>query len=295
MVVNRLSALLPLLVIVGLATSLQAGVVAEEKSLYRNVLVFEEKGLRCMKFGTHDNARQSCMEIADPVAMVFNPPRMLMAGLYLLPDPQRILVMGLGGGALVATLQTLLPDSEIDAVEIDPAVIRVAKKYFAFTPGKNTRVHAEDGRVFVKHQLRQKKKYDFIALDAFDHISVPEHMTTREYLQELKTLLTDHGVLAANTFSSGRLYDAESATYAAVFGPFYNMQIRNRVILAMKSGQLPEMETVRRNAARLEDGFRPFRIGQDWLLPLFATGNRWPEETRLLTDQYSPANLLMGR
>ncbi|MBF0340773.1 MAG: fused MFS/spermidine synthase [Magnetococcales bacterium] len=270
-------------------------VIAQEKSLYRNVLVYEDKGLRCMKFGTHDTGRQSCMDMKNPDAMVFNPPKMLLGGLYLQPNPTSILVIGLGGGTVTDTLQKIYPEILIDSVEIDPAVIRVAQKYFAFVPGKNTHVFAEDGRVFVKHLLRQKRKYDLVILDAFDHISVPEHMTTREFLQEIKGLLEPGGVLAANTFSSGRLYDAESATYGAVFGNYYHLKIYNRVILAKRDGQLPDMGTVQRNAELLESRLQRFGTGQAWLLPLFATGASWPADTRLLTDQYSPANLLNGR
>ncbi|MBF0294273.1 MAG: fused MFS/spermidine synthase [Magnetococcales bacterium] len=269
-------------------------VISQEKSLYRNILIYEENGLRCMKFGTHDNGRQSCMTIANPDQLVFNLPKMLLAALYLKPNPARILVIGLGGGTVVDVLQKLLPGIRIDAVELDPAVIRVAKKYFSFEPAPGTNLYAEDGRVFVKHLLKKQQKYDMIMLDAFDHISVPEHMTTREFLLELANLLEPDGVLAANTFSSGMLHDAESATYFAVFGAYYNLKIHNRVILVKKDG-IPDRKTIQRNAEHLEPAFRRFDTGKEWLLPLFATKEPWPAGTRLLTDQYSPANLLNGR
>src|ERR1044072_4356923 len=93
-----------------------------------------------------------------------------------------------------------------------------------------------DGRVFVKRAIREGRRYDLIMLDAFDHEYIPEHLLTREFLQEVNSLLAPGGVLAANTFSSSRLYDHESVTYAAVFGSFYNLKRDNRVILAMKGG-----------------------------------------------------------
>ena len=61
-------------------------------------------------------------------------------------------------------------------------------------------------------------------LDAFDQVYVPEHILTREYLQEVQSLRGKDGVIAANTFSSSKLYNAESATYASVLGAFYNLQ-----------------------------------------------------------------------
>jgi spermidine synthase len=178
-------------------------------------------------------------------------------------------------------------------VEIDPAVADVARKFFKFEPARNTRLHFQDGRVFVKRAAQRGTKYDLIILDAFDHVYVPEHLLTTEFLREVRSLLAPHGVVAANTFSSSRLYDSESATYAAVFGQFFNLKSDNRVILAT-TGALPGRDLLRRNAETLETPLRRFGVNRDALLPMFSLDVKWPASTRLLTDQYSPANLLNG-
>jgi spermidine synthase len=49
-----------------------AGVLHTEKSLYRNIVVDEEGGVRCMKFGRHATSRQTCMSIADRDRLVFD-------------------------------------------------------------------------------------------------------------------------------------------------------------------------------------------------------------------------------
>lgn len=265
--------------------------IYQEKSLYRNILVYDDQGLRCMKFGRQDAGKQTCISLQNPDALVLNYTRMLLGALYLQPEPRRILIIGLGGGTMPSILQKILPAATLHTVEIDPSVVKVAGKFFGFSPGKGGSVFVEDGRVFVKRAQKQGSKYDLVILDAFDHVYVPEHMLTREYLQEVKSLLDKDGVLAANTFSASKLYDAESATYASVFGPFYNLKTENRVILA-RNGALPPMAQVQANARQVEDKLRRFGTGKDWLLPLFSTGVQWPAETRLLTDQYSPANLL---
>ncbi|MBF0163944.1 MAG: fused MFS/spermidine synthase [Magnetococcales bacterium] len=283
------------LILTGLtAHPARAKVIVEEKSLYRNVLVYEENGLRCMKFGKHDNGRQACIALDNPEAIVFNSPKMQLGALYLNPSPRNALIIGLGGGIVTVALQKMYPDIQIDNVEIDPAVVRVSQQFFNFTPSKNTHIYTDDGRVFVKQALKRTLRYDIIFLDAFDHLSVPEHMTTREYLLELKELLAPGGVMAANTFSSGQLHAAESATYADVFGPYYNLQVHNRVILT-RLGGLPGMDEVRRNAGRMKERLEQLSIDTNWLLSLFSTEVAWPERTRLLTDQYSPSNLLNGR
>ncbi len=151
---------------------------------------------------------------------------MMMAALYLNPSPQRILIIGLGGGTLPRTLQKVLPEASIDAVEVDPAVVRVAYKYFDFVPLPTTHVIEEDGRVFAKRMGKQRTRYDLVMLDAFDHEYIPEHLLTREFLQEIKGLLSEHGVLAANTFAASRLYDFESATYYSVFGRVLPIEAR---------------------------------------------------------------------
>ena len=274
-------------------TLAQAQDIYQEKSLYRNIVVYEDQGLRCMKFARHNTGRQSCISLQAPDALVLNYTRMLLGALYLNPEPKTILVIGLGGGTMPSALQKILPQAKIDSVEIDPSVVKVAQRFFGFSPAPKSAVFVEDGRVFVKRALKQGATYDLIILDAFDHLYVPEHMLTREYLLEVKSLLAKNGVMAANTFSASKLYDSESATYASAFGPFYNLKTENRVILA-RNGGLPPLPEIQANAQQVEKNLAPFGTGKAWLLPLFATDVRWPAGTKILTDQYSPANLLNG-
>lgn len=269
----------------------QAGVIYQGKSMYRNIFVVEDNNRRCMWFGVQGGLSQSCIFLDNRDKLVFNYTRSMLGALYLNPQPERILIIGLGGGILPMTLQKLLPQATIDSVELDPTVVKVAVKYFDFPQQKADQVAIEDGRVFVKRAQKKSTKYDLIILDAFDEKYVPEHMMTRDFLMEVKGLLKKDGVLAANTFTSSQLYHTESATYADVFGPFYNLKTNNRVIL-LRNGPLPPMSEIEANAALLEDKIRPFGTGKDWLLPLFKNVEPWPKKTRILTDQYSPANLL---
>jgi len=264
------------------------------KSLYRNIWVYEDDGLRCMKFGRAVLGRQSCIDLSNHDHLVFNYTKMMMAALYLNPDPKHILIVGLGGGTLPSTLQKMYPNSQIDVAEIDPAISQVAQKYFYFKPGSKTSVTEEDGRVFVKRALKKKEKYDLVMLDAFDHEYIPEHMLTREFLQEVRGLLTEKGVLAANTFSSSGLYNYESATYYSVFGDFYQIKDGNRVIF-LREGGLPSVAEMNSNASLLEGRLRAFGTGKDALLPKMVQAHDWPQGTRVLTDQYSPSNLLNAK
>jgi spermidine synthase len=216
----------------------------------------------------------------------------MLGALFLVPDPHQILVIGLGGGTLPRALQQLLPDAHIDVVEIDPAVVRVATQYFGFKSSLKLSVSTEDGRAYVRRLLREgTRQYDLIMLDAYEREYIPEHLLTREFLRQVAALLRPGGVVAANTWSSSRLYPNESVTYHAVFGDFYNLKSGNRIILAT-SGALPSLDQIRRNSERFSEAFTPYGFTPQLLLPLFSTQMDWDPAARVLTDQYSPANLL---
>lgn len=286
-----------LLVVAGLlATNVSAlQLVHSERSLYRQVLVYEESGTRCLCFTRQCTiGRQSCMELSQPDRLVFDYAHMMLGALFMGPSPQNILIIGLGGGSLPRALAGAVPDAHIDAVEIDPAVVRVARRFFKFVPGPNTQVFEEDGRAYVRRAMRANKSYDLIMLDAYDHEYIPEHLLTQEFLREVRSLLKPGGVLAANTFSSSRLYDSESTTYRSVFGEFYNLKAANRVILA-RNGSLPPLITLQQNHGLYEGEFRRLGFDAAEILGRFSTVVDWKPGARVLTDQYSPANLLNSR
>ncbi len=269
--------------------------IHSEKSLYRNIFVTEDGDLRCLTFRRATaGTRQTCFEKSDPQNLYFPYARMMMGALYLNPNPQRILIVGLGGGTLPMGLRGFLPDAAIDVVEIDPAVVKAALDYFPFKEDANLKVHTDDGRVFVKKAIKAGTKYDLVMLDAFEDDYIPEHLLTREFLQEVKSIMTPGAVIAANTFSSSGLYPYESATYADTFGKFYNLKAANRVIWA-QNGELAPQSTLDANAKMLEPAFEKRGIKSGMLFLMLNGSKDWPDDTRVLTDQYAPSNLLNSR
>ena len=272
-----------------------ARVMHSEKSLYRNIFVTQDDGLRCLAFRrSMGQNRQTCTDIDDPNYLVFPYTRMMLGVLAIKPDPGRILIIGLGGGTLPMALRDVLPDAHIDVVEIDPAVVKVARKFFAYKEDAKLRTYTGDGRVFVNKALLGGATYDLVMLDAFEDEYIPEHLLTLEFLLEVKDLLTPGGVVAANTFSSSGLYPHESATYEAAFGTFYNLRSTNRVIWAQESA-LADQATIVRSARGLERHFQDRGFEVDWLLKLLNTEKDWAEDARVLTDQYAPSNILNER
>ncbi len=132
-----------------------------------------------------------------------------------------------------------------------------------------------------------------VLLDAFDADYIPEHMLTKEFLEEVRADMAPRGVIVANTFSDSALYDHESATYRAVFGPYFNLKLANRIILGRAGGILPgDLANARKNAGTLEPALAQRGTGSNFLLPLLSTNVDWDTNSRILTDQYSPSNLL---
>lgn len=264
-------------------------VIHTERSAYRNISVIDNSNTRCIRFSSKLKADQSCIYLNNPVSLVFDCNKMMMGALYLRPNPQKILVIGLGGGTLPSALIRVLPESEMRIVEIDPAVVRVAKKYFNFQPTSKIQITEEDGRVFVKRAIKRGEKYDLIVLDAYGDNYIPEHMLTEQFLKEVKKILAPDGVLAANTYSTSKIYDRESVTYESVYGNLFNIKkflSTSRVILT-KLNNLPSQEVLKENAKALEEKMRPLGVEASWLLPLFSTERDWDEDARILTDQFS--------
>jgi spermidine synthase len=288
-----LASALLLLLLAACGSSSQVGnIVHQERSLYRDVFVAEAGGERCMYFRLRGNpGKQSCIDLGDPNLLVSEYSRLMMAGLYVVPQPRRILMIGLGGGVVPSVLQQLLPEARIDAVEIDPAVVRVAGSHFNFRPGPHTSVHEVDGRVFVKRQLAAGQRYDLVLLDAYDNEYIPEHLLTVEFLREVGGLLGPGGAVVANTWSSSGLYAHESRTYEAAFGRFLNFKSRNRIVVAGPAAATPR-DRIDAAASAWEPRLRPFGVSREELLSRLQPARDWDERATILTDQYSPSNLL---
>ena len=80
--------------------------IHKEKSLYRNIVVKEKRGQRCLLFSVKREQRnQTCMDLEDPRRIVFPYVRMTFAGLLVTPEPSRTLMIGLGGGTISNVLR----------------------------------------------------------------------------------------------------------------------------------------------------------------------------------------------
>lgn len=196
----------------------------------------------------------------------------------------QLLFIGGGGYTLPRKIEHEHPRMRIDVVEIDPAVTRVARRFFGLSRTTRIRTINEDARWFT---MRERGPYDVVFIDAFNDLSVPYHLATREYALELRRLLAPRGIVAANViddFGKGRFLASYVRTLQTVFphvalvmesGDPRTMRRSTFVVLA-SDAPLPGMKTLPqadlrayladRNAIVLTDDFAPV---DQMMAPLF--------------------------
>ena len=247
-------------------------VLWQQRSLYRNVIVLEGNGYRCLTFGRR-SARQSCINMAEPNQLVFGYTRRMFEALTLLPSVNRVLVIGIGGGSLPTAIRNKYPDATIDAVELDDAVISVAQQFFNFKPDRKMSAIASDGRIFVRSAIKNGIQYDAVFIDAFDKDYIPEHMASVQFIRQIRQITAPHGLVIANTYTGTKYQYHEEATYQAVFRQLYESKLDNGNRILLTS---PDQDTAARVASRWTDA-KP--------LP--------HSKAQPLTDSFAPANALL--
>lgn len=260
--------------------------VHREVSAFQTLVVTDSATRRCLRFGDAPDAlNQSCRLHRAPLHLAFDYTRAMTAALLLWqPAPQRVLLIGVGGGSIPTALAAVRPAMQIDAVDIDPAVLAVAQRHFGLAAGPRLRLHAADGRAFVAAARARGDRFDAVLLDAFDEEGIPPALFDDAFLRDVAALLAPGGVFLANTFAASAGYVQESARAEAVFGRFLNLRLRttgarggNRLLIAAADpARLPMPQQLlaawpqqRATLARIgiDDAFRArLRFaGRDWV------------------------------
>ena len=164
------------------------GLLSIEHSPYAEIRVVELDGTRYMLIdgGTHTIVQ------ADTLESVFSYVHVVDLLNHVIAKPGRLLLVGLGGGSVAKLFAR--QGWEVEAVEIDSVVTRVARRDFGLTEAE-ARVHHADGRGWLEGS---GERFDAIVLDAFGSSSIPFHLVTREAFALVARRLAPDGVLAIN-------------------------------------------------------------------------------------------------
>ncbi len=222
-------------------------VVFQAQSEFQEVVVTETAdGVRSLRFG-RDGAVQSRAQIGQPDRLLVPYVRASMVGFAFTEEPSRILVVGLGGGSIPTFLHRQFPVAHVDAVELDPVVVDVARRWFDVCEDERLRLVTSDGRDFLE---QVDDPYDVIILDAFGEDSVPRSLTTREFLRAVRHALTPDGAVVANLW--GEDYNPQfrsmARTYQDVFEELFVFPVPARgnlifvALLREWNGTLPNLK-----------------------------------------------------
>jgi len=265
------------------------GILYEGDSIYHHITIRQDGRERCMIFGRHLDLRQTCMDLDRPDVSVFEYSAMMFAGFLFRPDANRICLIGLGGGYIPTVFRMHLPRVRLQIVEVDPFVEKLAKEFFHFRLPPGQALAIEDGRQFLR---RSRERYDQIWLDAFNSDYIPAHLTTREFLQLVRSRLTTGGIVIQNLFGGNQFYDAQIATFRSVFSRvfvFEGQRSGSCVIVASDAAALGPEQL--RKQAKAQAG----KIGRIDLAAEAAkcrVASAGPDAP-ILTDDFNPANLLL--
>jgi len=161
----------------------------------------------------------------------------------------RALIIGGGGYTFPRYLEAKYPEAQIDVVEIDATLTQLAYEHLGLS--RQTRIRSFNGDArWTLMNFREKGVYDFIFGDAFNDLSIPYHLTTKEFGSMLASLLKPDGLLIANViddFRKGLFMPSYVRTLEEVFGrgkvalvsdsPFEEMGISTMIVSASASDQ----------------------------------------------------------
>lgn len=171
-------------------------VLFRQDTQYHRITVTETGNVRNLRF---DATRQSGIDLADGITSAVRYPDYMQLTMALKPDAKRALVLGLGGGLISKRFWHDYPEMKVDSVEIDPVVVDVARRYFAFPEDSRLRVFTTDARRYVQTTT---DTYDIVVMDAYYAEALPFHLTTQEFFRETKSRMATDGVIAYNVISA---------------------------------------------------------------------------------------------
>jgi spermidine synthase len=243
-----------------------------------------------------DDLVHSYVDLSDPTRLQYDYVRELGAVLDAAgPDGARLDVLHVGGGGFTMPrfLAATRPGSRSVVLELDPAIVRLARQRLGLVTGPDLEVQLGDARLTLARQ--PSAHYQVVIGDAFGGRAVPWHLTTHEFVTEVRRTLRPGGIYAANLIDAPPLgfLRAEAATLRAVFrqvavvappGGFGDDRDGNFVLLA-SDAPLP-LPAIQRHAARR---------GQPTAVLTGAALDRFLGGAEVLTDDHAPVDQLVTR
>lgn len=140
---------------------------------------------------------------------------------------QSILVLGVAGGSVIETLKKEVKfEGRITGVEIDAAVIELARKYFGLGNYINVSIVNDDAFEFV---LKTKEKYDLIIIDIFQDTTMPNFLFEDFFINRINFLLNVNGFILFNTMVLGYQDRRRNVDYKNKFDSNYSVRLYPKI------------------------------------------------------------------
>lgn len=167
-----------------------------------------------------DTLRHSYVDLDDPTYLDFTYAQALedvLAVEHPAPDPVDAVHIGGGGFTFPRYLRATRPGTQSTVLELDPLLVDLSIEELGFEPGPDVEVETGDARLTL--QRLPDGEADLVIGDAFGGVSVPWHLTTREFVEVVHDKLRPGGTYALNMIDYGPrdFARAELATLAEVF------------------------------------------------------------------------------
>ena len=182
-----------------------AGVLEHEtQSEFSRIRIRKLGTVRSMIFvrDSGEEALESSIDLRQPHVLQFEYLKFLFTSYLLRPQQEVVLIVGLGAGGMIHFLRHVDPELRIDAVEIDPVVVKLAAEYFNTRSGVGVNVVTGDGLKFL---AETGTKYDVIYVDAFlkpsagtDDTGAPLKLRTLQFYKMMQSKLKPGGLVAFN-------------------------------------------------------------------------------------------------
>lgn len=224
-------------------------------------LVHEEKGELSLHFGFP--TIQSRMLMADPARLILDYTRTMMGFLLFQPKPERIAMIGLGGGSLAKYCRLKLPDSDFTAIEISPAVIALRNEFGIPQDGTLFRIVCADGADFMRGEI---ESFDVLLVDGFDSGGQPEQLCTAAFYDHCHAALRIGGIFVANLCADD---PACSSHIARIDNSFYGKTLaveadegENKIVFSSKGASFPPTLKEMTERLRALEASHPVELGR---------------------------------
>lgn len=166
-----------------------------QKGICPRLFILDDGETRRLHFCPHAELIQTLMRIDDPDALVLDYAKCMMGFLLFNPQPQHIMIIGLGGGALSKFCYRQLPQSRVATLELSGDII--ACKPWFLIPEDDARfsiIQADAGEYFAQAH----ESADVIMLDAFEGDDMVGSLCKAEFYSNLRNHLSSGGMLVVN-------------------------------------------------------------------------------------------------